>query len=836
LGEARRRDRIGASAEVERMVNETRPLFGRSGLLAVLVTIAVIATAGSSAVRGAGHGEPGPVFPAEILLFDEDVQLEQLYDLRIDVDAVGDGRARVWLLDEEMVKLRALGFDVTVLPNDAPAMAALAREEADAPVYTDTVPATYHTYATLTADLQTIAADHPEIARLYSIGRTVQGRELWMMKISANPDVEEFEPEFAYIAAMHGDEVVGKELVFNLIDYLTDNYGTDPRVTALVDTVEISIMPSMNPDGTELGQRYNAEGYDLNRNFPDPYSDPNNTPDGRPPEIGAVMVWAAGERTSLSANMHCGELIANYPFDNNATGSNVYTATPDDGAAISVSRSYADNNPALFANNSHASFDNGICNGADWYAIDGGMQDWNYVYRGNMQVTLEISATDWPPGSQLPGYWDDNLEAMLSYMERVREGVSGVVTDVTTGQPLDATVHVEGNPYPVYTDPALGDYHRVLLPGAYTLEVSAVGYATKILDDVVVPPGVAVRYDAALEPLDVNLQPVDACVDGGPECREWLAPGETGDVAMTLRNLGLPATTVGARLEPTGWFAEVTRPHALYPDLAPGASGQSAAPHHEVRVDGAVPPGHRVGFVARWESDQGAGLSDPIFLPVSAPQCTLVDSTDVPTAIKDHLTMTSVLDIATDFEISSATVFVDVTHGYVGDLRIDLVSPSGTPVALHNRTGGSTDDIYGTYGVDLTPDEPFSRLRGETGAGTWTLRLRDGVTENQGRLDAWSLELCGRPIEAETPEMRLRDVDAAAEGVRLRWWPYPGLHSYRVYRSTDPSSPGAFVDVTAEDVDPADTAFTDASTEPVVYWLVTGVGPQGEGPKGHFGE
>ncbi len=125
----------------------------------------------------------------------------------------------------------------------------------------------YHTYPQIESTLAAAEANYPTICRRVSLGTTVQGRTMWALCITDNPGVEEDEPEFRYISTMHGNEIIGMEMCLSLIDYLTVNYGVDSRVTNLVNSVEIWIVPCMNPDGFVAGTRGNAHGTDLNRNF-----------------------------------------------------------------------------------------------------------------------------------------------------------------------------------------------------------------------------------------------------------------------------------------------------------------------------------------------------------------------------------------------------------------------------------------------------------------------------------------------------------------------------------------------------------------------------------------
>lgn len=97
-----------------------------------------------------------------------------------------------------------------------------------------------------------LETEYPKLARLQSVGRSVKNRELWVLEI--NGDVNNrslLTPMFKYVANMHGDESIGRQLVIYLAQYLLRNYGKVDRITKLVDSVDIHLMASMNPDGYE---------------------------------------------------------------------------------------------------------------------------------------------------------------------------------------------------------------------------------------------------------------------------------------------------------------------------------------------------------------------------------------------------------------------------------------------------------------------------------------------------------------------------------------------------------------------------------------------------------
>lgn len=347
---------------------------------------------------------------------------------------------------------------------------------------------TYPTYTTYVAMMNQFALDHPDICTIVNAGSTVQGRQILFVKISDNVNQKEAEPQFMFSSSMHGDETTGYVLMLRLIDTLLTSYGTDTRLTNLVDNDEIWINPLANPDGTYHGgnntvngaTRYNANGVDINRNFPDPAEGPH--PDGYAwqPETIAMKTLAENNDFILSANFHGGTEVVNYPWD---TWSRLH---PDNTWWMLISHLYADTAQANSPPGYMSGYNDGITNGYAWYRVTGGRQDFFTYFHQGREVTIELSDTKLLSPSLLPAYWYYNKESFLDYMENTYYGIRGIVTD-TSGNPVKAKIEIPAHDLDnseVYSDSITGAYYRMIAAGTYTITFSADNYITKTIPNV----------------------------------------------------------------------------------------------------------------------------------------------------------------------------------------------------------------------------------------------------------------------------------------------------------------------------------------------------------------
>ncbi len=194
-----------------------------------------------------------------------------------DVWGVRDGTVTFAAQASQAEELRAEGLDLVRL-DDLDRM--LAERSPGVRAAADEFPPgdeAYHTYTELTEELQQTVSDHGDIAKLSSVGQSHEGRDLHLITISGNVEVDEDEPEVLFTCNQHAREHLTTEMCLRIIQRFTDEYGQDPTVTELVDTREIHVIPTVNPDGAEYdieggqyrGWRKNRQGSgtDLNRNW-----------------------------------------------------------------------------------------------------------------------------------------------------------------------------------------------------------------------------------------------------------------------------------------------------------------------------------------------------------------------------------------------------------------------------------------------------------------------------------------------------------------------------------------------------------------------------------------
>ncbi|CAB3400528.1 unnamed protein product [Caenorhabditis bovis] len=347
----------------------------------------------------------------------------------------------------------------------------------------------HRNYSALTDYIHVLHRQYSNLTHVYSAGESVEGRQLWVLVVSRYPKKHKKNvPEFKYVANMHGNEVTGRVLLIALAEVLLKNYHTNLWIRQLVDSTRIHLMPSMNPDGYELAiegdhsgvlGRANSNGKDLNRNFPSRFPNYYPTSDIQPETI-AIMNWTRQIPFVLSANLHGGTTLVNYPFDDYPTRSRQshYSPSPDNALFVRIAYSYARGHDRMWKKGPRCLNDelnlpidpkHGIINGADWYIVSGGMQDWNYLNTNCFEVTIEINCEKFPRAKSLRYLWNENKYALLHFISLVHGAIHGTINDYDTGEPIvNATVSID-EIAKIVVSYGEGEFWRLVNLGTYEL-------------------------------------------------------------------------------------------------------------------------------------------------------------------------------------------------------------------------------------------------------------------------------------------------------------------------------------------------------------------------------
>jgi carboxypeptidase T len=298
--------------------------------------------------------------------------------------------------------------------------------------------AAYHNYAEMIADIQAVVAAHSDIVSQFSIGQSYEGRELWAVKISDNVGSDEDEPEVLFIGQHHAREHITVEMTLYILHLLADNYGTDQQITDLVNSREIYIIFTTNPDGSEYdiatgsyrSWRKNRQpndgssyiGTDLNRNYGYKWGCCGGS-SGLPssetyrgafafsaPETQRIRdfidsrVVGGEQQIKTSITFHSYAQLVLWPYGY------TYTDVPSDMTQ--------DDHDVFVAMGQAMAATNGYTpqQASDLYITDGTTDDWAYGVHKIFMYTFEMgSNTFYPPGSQIAALTSVN-DAAVRYL------------------------------------------------------------------------------------------------------------------------------------------------------------------------------------------------------------------------------------------------------------------------------------------------------------------------------------------------------------------------------------------------------------------------------------
>ncbi|NIL41496.1 zinc carboxypeptidase [Salinispora arenicola] len=362
------------------------------------------------------------------------------------IDYSEHGVLHVSATSTEATAITRLGFQLEEVPAQSADHHGHAHADEDVGLF-DFPPADsdYHNYAELTAVVNQVVADHPSIAQKISIGTSYEGRDLMAVKISDNVGTDEDEPEILFNSQQHAREHLTVEMAIYLLHLFTDNYGSDSRVTSVVNSRELWIVPTVNPDGSEYdiatgsyrSWRKNRQpnsgsswvGTDLNRNWDylwgccggssgSPSSNTYRGPSAfSAPETDAVRDFVDGrvvdgvQQIKANIDFHTYSELVLWPF-----GYTYSNTAP--GMTADQYNTFATIGQQMAATNGYTPQQS-----SDLYITDGSSIDWMWGQHGIWAYTFELypgSASGggfYPPDEVIPAETARNRDAVLLLSE-----------------------------------------------------------------------------------------------------------------------------------------------------------------------------------------------------------------------------------------------------------------------------------------------------------------------------------------------------------------------------------------------------------------------------------
>ncbi len=439
----------------------------------------------------------------------------------------------------ELSSIRSQGFDIEITQTED-------KLRNNLQPINRTVPG-YRTYNEMLTELEEIADNYPEIARLYNIGDscgkiyTDAGNDhyedfyfdIWALKLTADPDSLSDKPAVFYMGTHHAREPLSTEVPMDFLQLLIDGYGEDEKTTFLVDNTEIWFIPLVNPDGhrvvldrIDVWWRKNIrdnnengvfdtsnqhgrgpDGVDLNRNYDWEWRyDPRNhlatytgPEPGSEPEVSTLKDLMAERHFVTGITYHTyGEMVL-YPYGY-ARG----CRAPDHEALKELSDAMAEATPRYQREGHYLSMQS-----LDLYPARGVTEDYAYGRHGVFCYTIELATEFIPPPDAVRQISEDNMEAAMILLERThRSTLTGIIRDRSTGEPIEAEIYIEeidesGSFRKPYTNRLpFGRYYRLLVPGEHEVFFRSDAHVNSGPHLVTIEPDKQTILDIELYPLE----------------------------------------------------------------------------------------------------------------------------------------------------------------------------------------------------------------------------------------------------------------------------------------------------------------------------------------------